>query len=248
MVATLSKTNTASTNANFCTRVDSYARFYIEYRLHLFPVTDLQLARYQQYLSYSLTAAESVGNYVFGVNNLARITGHTIPEQLYLSVSMAKAVKRFFLALQVKQAAPMTPEVPKRISKIVDYQDQVQLVSWAAILLRFIIFLSASNLVPDSMESFDPEKQFTRDSFSMALGIMMAQYSRAKNIQYKQRINRVPIIAFQEPTICPVYWLNYMIKQIPAGPKDPAFSLKIGGKIKALSYAQIMRRLKNWLE
>ena len=120
--------------------VEAYAQFCVEYGLHLLPISDLQLARYQQYLSYSLTSSDSISNYVSGVKTLALITGNIIPEQLYLTNSMARALKHV-LAHPLKQVAPMTQEILKKIAKIIDVTDQVQLVSWTAILLGFIMFL-----------------------------------------------------------------------------------------------------------
>ena len=77
---------------------------------------------------------------------------------------------------------------------------------------------------------------------------MMVEYGWVKNIQYKRKINQVPMLPFPDKTICPVFWMGVMINTVKAGPKDQAFSIIQGGKIRNLSYAQILRKLKNWVE
>ena len=108
-----------------------------------------------------------------------KITGNDILQQLYLSTYMAKALKRV-LAHPIKQAAPMTPEILKHISRTINITDQVQLVSWTAILLGFIMFLRASNLVPDSMDSVAPDKQLTRN----AIRTMCTRYFDVGILEY----------------------------------------------------------------
>ena len=116
--------------------------------------------------------------------------------------------------------------------------DQVELVSWTAMLIEFLKFLRASNLVALPMETFDPDKQLMKKDVKMAPGMLMFEFSWAKNIQFKQKTLQVPVLAFHDKEICLVYWFSCMINKIPTGPRDPAFIIKVVGKAKSLSSAQ----------
>ena len=48
----------------------------------------------------------------------------------------------------IKQAEPMIPEHLLRMSKVVNYMDEVEMVAWVATLLGFYMFMRKSNLVP----------------------------------------------------------------------------------------------------
>ena len=60
----------------------------------------------------------------------------------------------------LKQAEPVTPELLVKISKVVNFKDQVEMVVWTGLLLGFYKFLRKSYLVPDTMDNFDKEHQF----------------------------------------------------------------------------------------
>ena len=81
----------------------------------------------------------------------------------------------------------MTPDLLKKIQKVVNIMDQVELVSCTAVLIGFVMFLRASNLVALSIDNFDPEKQLMRKDVKMGPGMLMFEFSLVKNIQFKQR-------------------------------------------------------------
>ena len=108
----------------------------------------------------------------------------------------------------VKQAAPVTPELLIKISKVVNYRDQVEMVAWVGVLLGFYMFLRKSNLVPDTMNTFDKDYQFTRADMNL-LGLdkaMMFEIRWSKTIQYRQKVLRLPVLPANNKAICPVFW------------------------------------------
>ena len=66
-----------------------------------------------------------------------------------------------------KQAAPITPGTLMILSKVVNCNDQIELLAWAAVLWGFHVFLHISNLVPHSMLKFQPNKQFMRQDITI---------------------------------------------------------------------------------
>ena len=82
----------------------------------------------------------------------------------------------------VKQAAPITPEILLKMSNVVNYTDQTEMVAWVATLVGFTMFLRKSNLVPDTRTTFDPQMQFKRSDLHMTgpNSAIMAQITWAK--------------------------------------------------------------------
>ena len=62
-----------------------------------------------------------------------------------------------------KQAQAMTVEMLTAMQAVVNKSDSRELVAWAAVLLGFFCLLRKSNMVPESKDSFDPNKQLLRE-------------------------------------------------------------------------------------
>ena len=150
----------------------------------------------------------------------------------------------------MKQAAPITPEILLRMSYVVDYTDQVEMVAWVATLLGFMMFLCKSNLVPQTMDTFDGEQQFKWSDMNITGpdSVMMAEITRAKNLQFKQKVLRLPVLPTKNKAICPVLWTHYMVGAIPAQPQDPLFTIRVWGEKLALSANQLVARIRKWLD
>ena len=92
----------------------------------------------------------------------------------------------------VKQVEPMTPELLIKLSKVVNYKDPMELIAWTAVLLGFYMSLRKSNLVPDTMDTFNREHQSC--CMDVNLLAMMVEIRWSKIIQFKQKILRLPVL------------------------------------------------------
>ena len=149
----------------------------------------------------------------------------------------------------IKQAEPVTPELLIKLSKVVNYKDQVEMVAWTGLLLGFYMFLRKSNLVPDTMDTFNSNQQFCRADINL-LGMdkaMMVEIRWSKTIQHKQKILRLPVLPAKNKAICPVFWMHYMVTSVPGLPHDPVLALKGPGKTLVLSANQLIYRFQKWL-
>ena len=151
--------------------------------------------------------------------------------------------------MKTKQMQPITPEMLVRIFDVVDFTNLTDMVAWVATLVGFTLFLRRSNLVPESMTTFDPEKQFRRKDFNVIdpLSAMMAEVRWSKTIQFKEKVLRLPILPATNKSICPVLWVHYMFEQIPGDPEDPMFMIPSKGEKLALSANQLVARIRKWL-
>ena len=218
--------------------------------LQYFPCDSRQLHRFEQHLSETFESPESVGNYLSGIRTCMALLGLQVPD------SAEKQMKMFITGLKramphsIKQAEPITPTLLLKLSKVVNYRDQVEMVAWTAVLLSFYLFLRKSNLVPDAMNSCDINQQFCRGDINL-LGpeqAMMIEIRWSKTIQHKQKILRLPILPAENKAICLVFWVHYMVNSIPGTAQDPAFALKAGKQKLSLSYNQLIARFRKWLK
>ena len=239
----------ASTKKNLCIHLNSYRYFCDRFGFDLFPCDNKQLCRYGQYLARTFKSAESVGNYQSGIRTCHALLGLPIPDPSERQMQMFAQGLRRILLHAIKQAEPMTPELLLRMSKVVNYQDDVEIVAWVAVLLGFYMFMRRSNLVPDTMDNYNIKEQFCRVDLNITglESTMMAEVRWSKTLQFQQKILRFPILPAKNKAICPVYWTHYMVTKIPAKPTDPAFTLKADNKTLAISANQLICRLRKWL-
>ena len=239
-----------STKRNMLTQLSAYQKFCDLYQLQYFPADNKQICRFGQHLASRFKSPEAVGNYLSAVRTFMALLGLPIPDPTEKEMRMFNQGLKRIMDHEVKQAAPITPEILIKMSRVVDYTSQVDMVAWVATLVGFTMFLRRSNLVPDNMESFNPHMQFRRQDFNVTgpLTVMMAEITWAKNLQFKQKILRLPILPTANKAICPVMWVHYMMHKVPAEPNDPAFTIWSEGKKKALSANQLIARLRDWLK
>ena len=211
----------------------------------------MQLCRFGQYLvKYrQLKSPDSVGNYISGVRTAMAMAGYQVPDSLEKQMQLFNQGLKNLLPSETKQMKPITPEMLLKIYNIVDFTNLTDMVAWVATLVGFTLFLRRSNLVPEAMNKFEPEKQFCRKDFNVIdpLSVMMAEVRWSKTIQFKQKILRLPILPAGNKSICPVMWMHYMFEQIPGLPDDPAFMIIQKGEKLALSANQLIARLRKWL-
>ena len=238
-----------STKRNLLTQLTSYQRFCNKYQLTYFPADNKQICRYGQYLAKTFQSPEAVGNYMSAVRTFMALMGMKIPSPAEKEVQMFVQGLKRTMEHEVTQAAPITPEILLRMSRVVDYTNHVDMVAWVATLIGFTMFLRKSNLVPDNMTSFNGSMQFRRKDFNSTgpMSVMMAEITWAKNLQFKQKILRIPVLPVDNKAICPVIWTHYMMQQLPARPDDPAFTIWHKGEKAALSANQLIARLRKWL-
>ena len=238
-----------STKKNLLTQLKSYTQFCDRLNLQYFPCDNKQLCRFGQTLASTFQSPEAVSNYLSGVRTLHALLGLTIPDPREKEMQMFTQGLKRIMQHAIRQAAPITPELLIRLSRVVKYTDMVEMVSWVAVLLGFYMFLRKSNLVPVAMDKFNSQEQFTRGDIHLTspYQAMMTEIRWSKTIQFKQKVLRFPVIPAQNKAICPVFWTYIMINRIPASSTDPALALRFPGKVLALSSNQLILRLRKWL-
>ena len=238
-----------TTKRNLICILGAYEKVCGTYGLEYFPCDNNQLCRFGQHLSKRFQSPDAVANYISGIRTCLALLGLEIPSPQDRQMQMFIQGLKRAMPHAVKQAAPITPDLLLRMSKVVNYTDQVELVAWVATLLGFYMFLRKSNLVPDTMDDFNPEYQFCRADMSL-LGLdkaMMFEIRWSKTIQFKEKILRLPVLPANNKAICAVFWAHYLLAKIPGETTDPVFMIKSKGEKLALSANQLIYRIRKWL-
>ena len=150
----------------------------------------------------------------------------------------------------VKQAAPITPRLLLRMSKVVNYKDKIEVIAWTATLIGFYMFLRKSNLVPEAMDRFNSQQQFQWSDVNL-MGMdkaMMIEVCWMKTLQFRQKVLRSPVLPADNKAICPVFWTYKMVQDNPGTPHDPLFLIKTPMVKLCLSDNQLIYRIHKWLK
>ena len=250
VAATKGESLRKSTKRNLLTQLESYKKFCDRYLLDYFPCDNTQLCRFGQHLSRSFSAPDSVGNYLSGIRTMTALLGWEIPDVKDRQMQMFLAGLKRVMDHTVKQAAPMTPQLLLRMSKVVNYKDKVEVIAWTATLLGFYMFLRKSNLVPDAMDKFEELHQFRHSDVNL-IGLdkpMMCEVRWTKTIQNREKLLQFPVIPADNKSICPVYWTYRMIIENPGLPSEPLFLIRTPGMVLCLSANQLIYRMRKWLK
>ena len=104
----------------------------------------------------------------------------------------------------VKQAQPLTPDVLTDLLPFLNLNKRANLVFWGMLLVSFFSMLHKSNLVPDTVEGFDPIKQLTRGHVVFRQDIIILKATWTKTIQNRERVLEIPIFPIPGSHLCPV--------------------------------------------
>ena len=110
----------------------------------------------------AVTGADTVAGYLSSIKRLHELGGFPFPAQTHLLKLQMMAIRRE-LAHLVKKAPPIAPEILLDIYQVMDKQSEQELVAYAALVVGFTLFLRKSNLVPETVGTFNVKEQITVD-------------------------------------------------------------------------------------
>ena len=239
-----------TTKKNLICILNAYQKFCDTYLLRYFPCDNTQLCRFGQHLKRTFQSPDAVRNYQSGIRTCMAMLGFPVPDTQDRQIQMFTQGLKSVMPHAIKQAAPITPGILVKISRVVNFADIIEMVAWSAVLLGFYMFLRKSNLVPDTMVSFNGEQQFRRSDINMT-GIgeaMMVKVRWSKVLQFREKILRYPVLAANNKAVCPVFWMQHMVNTVKAGPTDPLFAIPYKQHMVSLSANQLISRLRKWLK
>ena len=128
-----------STKKNLLSQLAAYEKFCNRYMLEYFPCDNKQLCRFGQHLSQTFESPEAVCNYLSGIRTCLALMGLELPDVNDRQLKMFTTGLKQIMPHAVIQAEPVTPELLIKLSKVVNYKDQVEMVAWMGLLQGFYI-------------------------------------------------------------------------------------------------------------
>ena len=198
---------------------------------------------YAQYLAYTFHSVKAIRNYLQGIKTLHQLLKVRPPNLKDTEVYLTLRALTKVLARPIRRAHPVTPEILLDLVAFLDLNKRADLVFWGILVIGFLGMLRKSNLVPDTVESFDPIKQLTRGHIEFREHLAVINVTWAKNIQNKEQPLEIPLFEFKDSVMCPIDILKALLKT-PGKPHYPLFGYK---KKVSYTYSQFQARFKKLL-
>ena len=237
------------TSRNLHYQINRYLDFCLEHKYVPAPCSNIQLRRFAAWVADTpkIAAYGTVSNYISAVRTFHKIIGLPPPQLTEHLTSLTLKGLRLEMAQPTKQAFPVTPQIFSRMFAFVDVQSPEQVTAWSALIFVFHLLLRKSNIVPDTQAAFDPNKQLTRGSLTLAANAMLVNIVWSKTLQFREKELLLPLVALANKIICPVFWAWQMIQLNPANANSPAFSYYRGNRFMTLTYPRLTFWFKLWL-
>lgn len=205
------------TKRTYMTHRNAYYQFCKEMNIPPVPVSETTLTYYAAYLARRLKPA-SVRQYLNVVRIMHLECGFDNPakDSWFLRTTL-KGIDRI-KGTAVVRKSPITPAILLRIKQQLDLTVRDNIVFWAACLIMFFGLFRKSNLFA-TRGQFDPNKQFTRNDFSLNSDRSLTIEVRwSKTIQYRERKQVVNLPVLHPHPLCPVSALCRALHTSPAQP------------------------------
>ena len=190
----------------------------------------------------------AIQNYLSGVRLLHLYAGARLPNMKDFSIKLVLDGIKRRKPHCVRQALPMTPSILLHLHTYITHQGN-GLTVWALFLIAFFLSLCKSNLVPDTTNTFDRNKQLTRSDFILGDRVLLCKIRWSKTIQFGQRVLTLPLFAIPGSTLCPVTAFRHMITEFPTrNGSDPAFQIYHGRKVIPVTYFKFHFYLRRLLQ
>ncbi len=212
------------------------------YGLVRLPASVETVGLYIQCLADSFESVASIKNYVSSIRTVHVFLQFPPPDFGSLEIVLALKGLYRLKGHVVRQAAPLTPEILNAFLNHLDLNDPLDATFWAMILVGFYMMLRKSNLMPDTVKGFDPQKQFTRKHVEVSRRVALFYITWSKTNQFSQRVLEVPLVATPGSRLCPVTALQNMVRLVPLDKAKPCFAHVSG---RAITYPEFQEKLKH---
>ena len=194
----------AGTVKNLLCQWRAFLRFSHKYHKQEWPVSEHTMYLFAQYLAYSFKSPNSINNYLYGIKTLHVLCQLKPPDLKNIEVKLTMRGLCKILDKQVKRAQPLTPEILLDMLAYINLKKRSDRVFWAILLIGFFGMLQKSNLIPDTVKSFDKCKQLTCGHISFRGDLTIIKVTWAKNLQNRERLVEIPLFPIKESPLCPV--------------------------------------------
>ena len=160
----------------------------------------------------------TITNYVSSVWKLHDYLGYAHPDpSCFLIQSTLRGAKRL-LGSATKPALPVTPANLVDIFYRLDFSKYKDLQFWCALVLSFRCLLRVGHITRSPHEIQVRDIEFTDCGMDLTI-------RSSKTIQFRERVNVVPVVESKDSVLCPVAVLRDYLAARPRKPTDPLFGV-----------------------
>jgi len=208
------------------------------------PISQGDLSRYVAHLSYRLKYS-SVINYLSAVRLLHLEAGFSNPLSTYYISTLQKGVRRL-LGDSTSPKLPITPHILLSIRSLLSFNTTFHVAFWAASLVAFFSFFRKSNLLPDAIHLYNPDRHLSRYNLHFSSTGVIINVTWSKTIQYKDRVLNIPLPFIPSSKMCPstALWLSARQGDPTLGSPFQFFD----GKWRMLTYPAFCTFLRSCLD
>ena len=172
--------------------------FTVYYGVPDFPLHLGVVLRFIAYLGRGAYAHKSALNIIGSVKWFAEFLDPNA-SKIFDAVLVASSLRglKAQLSRPVRQKLPFTVYHLVKFYESLDLRDMKQLSCWCCMLIAFFGCLRLSNLVPSSLNKFDPLKQLRRDDIKFENDIVLLFFKWSKTNQYANKLSWIPICLCQ---------------------------------------------------
>ena len=249
MVRTQSEAFASGTKSNMKSHINSYLSFCIYFALTALPLDCTNLLPFLQLFSQSVRSFHYVNNVLSSIRTISRLLGYTIDHITTVQLSLFMSGLKRNMGIMVSQSLPITPHMLLHMSEYVQFSDSFELCVWSAIVFMFFSFFRKSNVMPDSISSFDNTKQLSRNSILVDPSdmFMIVRVTWSKTIQFAHKVLYVPISSVPGSKLCPVSNYVKLCHLVPSPLTSPAFVYYCNNRVVPLVYNVFVKQLRYWL-
>ena len=214
--------------------------------IHPLSISSNHILAFLEFLVYNRVSHSQISNYLSATKaNYSMLALDTSP-------FYDQRIKYFTRA--VARCAPLTVKLktivePPLLIQIIQQCEHLYMgyVVKAAILLAYFAFLRISNLVPHTINSYEPLKQLARaDIFFAPPGAhVLLKWSKTMQMNNSVRVIKIP--ALGASPLCPVAALQHLLHNTPHQPNSPLFQIKCYAKWVPLTDTRLRKNFSTIL-
>ena len=195
-----------------------------------------------EYLTIHRGSVHMVTNYVSAVKAMASVYG------LNINTLDDKRIKYFIKALKVNRPLAV---VKRNVMDIHTLKHFIQVCSAysnariykALFLCAFFVFFRLSNLVPHTVGSFDPIKQFAGGDVVFGKNVVTLILKWSKTLQTRDQVRSISLTKLQIPSICPYKALRSIFQLYNPTQNAPLFQVPTVNGWVPLMDSRVCKRL-----
>ena len=195
------------TKKNVTSHIRQYLLFCVYFKRKIVPADRETLVAFFEL--YSVTASyDHLKNVYSSIKFLHKSLNLPFMEDEFQVNTVLQSIKRK-LAKTPFQVLPITPKILLDLYKFIDISKPSKLALWCSFLVAFYCLFRKANVAPKSLESFDPEKELSRQKIMILDQNLALVYSNfSKTNQFMNRNAIVPLCRHETQALDPIFHLT----------------------------------------